>query len=77
MKRSFASALAIAGGGALGFAAKRLRSSRAPAGDVAMRRLTTWFIVPVWIGAGFLDYIWHRRTSIETTSGLEESLMHP
>src|SRR5689334_14162393 len=38
--------------------------------------LTTYFIVPVWIGAGFLDYLWHRRTRIETTSGLEESLMH-
>ena len=76
MKRSFASALAIGGGGALGVAAKRLRRSRATAGDTAMRRLTTWFIMPVWIGAGFLDYIWHRRTSIETTSGLEESLMH-
>jgi hypothetical protein len=75
MKKSAASALAIACGGALGFAAKRLRR-RAPKGDTAMRRLTTYFIVPVWIGAGFLDYIWHRRTRIETTSGLEESLTH-
>ncbi len=41
-----------------------------------MRRLTAWFIVPVWITAGLLDYLWHRRTSIETTSGLEESLTH-
>jgi hypothetical protein len=41
-----------------------------------MRRLTTYFIVQVWIGAGLLDYIWHRRTSIETTSGLPESLIH-
>jgi hypothetical protein len=76
MKRSLASALAIAGGGALGFAAKRVRRSRPSAGDFAMRRLTTYFIVPVWIGAGFLDYIWHRRTRIETTSGLAESLTH-
>jgi hypothetical protein len=41
-----------------------------------MRRLTAYFIVPLWIGAGFVDYIWHRRTRIETTSGLDESLVH-
>jgi hypothetical protein len=41
-----------------------------------MRRLTSYFIMPVWLGAGFLDYFWHRRTSIETTSGLEEGLIH-
>jgi hypothetical protein len=76
MKRSLASTLAVAGGGALGLAARRLQWSRPSAGDTAMRRLTTYFIVPVWIGAGFLDYIWHRRTRIETTSGLQESLIH-
>jgi hypothetical protein len=77
MKRSLASMLAIGGGGLLGFLAKRVRWTRKPsAGDLAMRRLTKYFIIPVWIGAGFLDYIWHRRTRIETTSGVEESLMH-
>jgi hypothetical protein len=76
MNRSFASGLAVLSGGALGFAATRLKASRPSARDTSMRRLTTYFIVPVWIGAGFLDYIWHRRTRIETTSGLSESLMH-
>src|SRR5690242_20855218 len=76
MNRSFASGLAVLSGGALGFAARRLKASRPSARDTSMRRLTTYFIVPVWIGAGFLDYIWHRRTRIETTSGLSESLMH-
>jgi hypothetical protein len=33
-------------------------------------------IVPTWIAAGLLDYIWHRRTKIETTSGPRESLLH-
>src|SRR4051794_16516881 len=33
-------------------------------------------IVPVWIAAGLLDYIWHRRTKIETTSGPRESVLH-
>src|SRR5436305_4970003 len=76
MKRSLATALAVVGGGALGITARRLRRRRPSPGDIAMRRLTTYFIVPVWIGAGFLDYLWHRRTSIETTSGLPESLTH-
>jgi hypothetical protein len=77
MKRPFASTIAVIGGGALGLAARHLWSKRkSPAGDVAMRRLTSSFVIPVWIGAGFLDYIWHRRTTIETTSGLKESLMH-
>jgi hypothetical protein len=67
----------ILGGAAVGLAAKRLVAKRrATAGDVAMSRFTAYFIVPVWIGAGFLDMIWHRRMHIETTSGLEESLSH-
>ena len=41
-----------------------------------MRRLTAYFVAPVWMAAAFLDYLWHRRTKIETTSGLNESLMH-
>jgi hypothetical protein len=73
---SFTSALAKAGGGALGIAAKTLSWRRPSPGDKAMRRLTAYFIVPIWIGAGFLDYLWHRRTRIETTSGLEEALVH-
>lgn len=77
MKRSFASTAVILGGAALGAAAKGLLGIRRRSpGDVAMRRLTAYFIVPVWIGAGFLDYIWHRRTRIENTSGLDESLLH-
>jgi hypothetical protein len=76
MKRSLVSTLAICGGGLLGLAASRLRPRPQSPGDAALNRLTTYFIVPVWISAGFLDYIWHRRTRIETTSGIEESLMH-
>ena len=58
-------------------AAKRLFAVRKyEAGDLAMRRLTAYCIVPMWIGAGFVDYICRRRTKIETTSGLKESLMH-
>jgi hypothetical protein len=31
---------------------------------------------PIWIAAGLLDYIWHRRTRIETTAGTKESALH-
>lgn len=41
-----------------------------------MRRLTAYFVVPIWMAAAFADYVWHRRTRIETTSGIKESLMH-
>lgn len=44
--------------------------------DQAMRRFIGYFVLPVWLAAGFLDYIWHRRTKIETTSGPSESMMH-
>lgn len=34
------------------------------------------FLLPIWVLAGVADYLWHRRTRIETTSGTEESLTH-
>jgi hypothetical protein len=42
----------------------------------AAHRSLMSLIVPVWIAAGLLDYIWHRRTKIETTSGPRESILH-
>lgn len=42
----------------------------------AAHRAMMGLIVPVWIVAGLLDYIWHRRTKIETTSGPRESFLH-
>jgi hypothetical protein len=44
--------------------------------DQPMRRFIGYFVLPVWLAGGFLDYIWHRKTKIETTTGLSESLMH-
>ena len=35
-----------------------------------------YFVLPVWLAAGFADYLCHRATSIETTSGWKESLLH-
>jgi hypothetical protein len=34
------------------------------------------FLLPIWVLAGLADYLWHRRTHIETTSGTEESITH-
>ena len=35
-----------------------------------------WAIYPIWLAAGFLDYLSHRRTHIERTSGPTESWFH-
>jgi hypothetical protein len=42
----------------------------------AAHRSMMSIIVPLWIAAGLLDYIWHRRTKIEATSGPRESILH-
>lgn len=42
----------------------------------AAHRCIISVVVPVWIAAGLLDWMWHRRTNIETTSGTRESLFH-
>lgn len=39
-------------------------------------RFLLYLIVPLWVTAGSLDYVWHRRTKIETTSGTMESVIH-
>lgn len=35
-----------------------------------------WFILPVWLGAGFCDWLCHRATGIERTTGVKETLIH-
>jgi hypothetical protein len=35
-----------------------------------------YFLVPGWIVPGLADYACHRRTRIETTSGLREAVLH-
>lgn len=36
-----------------------------------------WYgIAPLWLGAGLADWFFHRRTCIESTSGLPESTLH-
>ena len=55
-------------------------ASELPARQVATteatRRYMMYVLLPFWFVPGVLDWIWHRQTKIETTSGLEESLIH-
>jgi hypothetical protein len=46
--------------------------------DVAelTRNVLMYFILPLWLAAGFADYLCHRATNIAETSGWKESLLH-
>src|SRR5947209_6728647 len=35
-----------------------------------------YVVLPMWLAAGFADYLCHRAAHIETTSGWKESLLH-
>lgn len=35
-----------------------------------------YFVLPLWLFAGFADWLCHRRSNIATTSGPKESLIH-
>lgn len=39
-------------------------------------QLVVWGFYPLWLVAGGLDYLCHRRSRIEHTAGLEESHLH-
>jgi hypothetical protein len=41
-----------------------------------LQALLMYVIFPLWVGAGLADWWCHRRTAIETTTGLRESLTH-
>jgi hypothetical protein len=41
-----------------------------------LRDLLMYFVLPVWLVAGFADYLCHRASHIERTSGWKESLLH-
>ena len=42
----------------------------------ATRAILMYVLVPLWIAAGLADWACHRATSIATTSGLRENLLH-
>jgi hypothetical protein len=35
-----------------------------------------YFVLPLWLAAGFADWLCHRASNIATTSGAKESLIH-
>jgi len=41
-----------------------------------LRALLMYLVLPVWLAAGFADYLCHRASHIERTSGWKESLLH-
>ena len=46
-----------------------------PSSDPQML-LLLYFVLPVWLLAGFADWLCHRATNIETTTGLKETYIH-
>src|SRR6266550_4572335 len=40
------------------------------------RSILMYFILPLWLAAGFADYLCHRASHIEATSGPKESALH-
>jgi hypothetical protein len=40
------------------------------------RSVLMYFVLPLWLLAGFADYLCHRASHIATTSGPKESLIH-
>jgi len=42
----------------------------------AAQSILMYFILPLWLAAGFADYLCHRAASIQTTSGPKESVLH-
>lgn len=44
--------------------------------DEFAQLLLMYFLIPLWIAAGFADWICHRRSDIEHTAGVKETLIH-
>jgi hypothetical protein len=44
--------------------------------DKSSQRYLMYVIMPAWGLVGALDWLWHKQTKIETTSGPKESAMH-
>ena len=42
----------------------------------ALPRYMFRIFLPLWAGAGVMDWYWHKNTDIEHTAGIAESLMH-
>ncbi|HTI85491.1 MAG TPA: hypothetical protein VL966_02720 [Alphaproteobacteria bacterium] len=38
--------------------------------------LMFFFVIPLWMFAGVVDYVCHRASGIQQTTGAKESLLH-
>jgi hypothetical protein len=53
-----------------------LTSNSSDPRDAAFPRYMLRLFIPLWAGAGMLDWYWHKNTDIEHTAGIRESLLH-
>lgn len=44
--------------------------------ESALRLILLYFVVPVWLAAGVADWLCHRASRIERTTGTKESVLH-
>ncbi|MBR0845193.1 diguanylate cyclase [Bradyrhizobium liaoningense] len=44
--------------------------------DEVLRGMLMYFVLPLWLAAGFANYLCHRAAHIEKTSGWKESILH-
>src|SRR5437868_13159393 len=44
--------------------------------SAAAEAILLYFVPPLWLSAGIADYLCHRASRIELTSGYRESLLH-
>jgi hypothetical protein len=59
------------------FIRRRVRQRRSDMGpEEVLKAMLMYFVLPLWLAAGFADYLCHRATHIEETSGWKESLLH-
>jgi hypothetical protein len=63
-------------GSLLGLASSTWDVERSMDVERATRRGLLYFVLPIWMGAGLLDWWWHRKTKIQETSGTHESMIH-
>src|SRR2546430_9435937 len=44
--------------------------------DEVLAAILMYVVLPLWLAAGFADYLCHRASHIERTSGWKESVLH-
>jgi hypothetical protein len=62
--------------GLLDLAGSARNLQRGLAIERATRRGLLYFVLPIWMGSGLLDWWWHRKTKIQETAGTHESMIH-